>query len=149
MSEYTCYMLRLLSGDTYIGVTGQSLGRRVSQHIREQRISGEFEVIVLGFARSRVELNLLEKAMIAIHRPNLNRIKGGTSIDGYRHGESPRRKEPLRPRKRKKPKPPRGKHVYCRKGHELTSEGKCPKCRKAYLAAYYEKKLRPAYLKSS
>lgn len=147
MSEYTCYMLRLSSGDAYIGVTGQSLRRRVSQHIREGRIGDEFEVIVLGFGSSRAEINLLEKAMIAIHRPILNRIKGGTSIDGYKHGESIRRKTPLQPRKPKKPKRPKRPEVYCRRGHELTSGSTCRRCRKEYQAAYYENKLRPPYLK--
>lgn len=129
MTEYVYYMLRVSSGDTYIGVTGQSLRRRVSQHIREGRIGEEFEVIVLGSASSRTE------------------IKGGTSIDGYRHGESIRRKTPLQPRKPKKPKRPKRPEVYCRKGHELTSASRCERCRREYLAAYYENKLRPPHLK--
>lgn len=148
MTEYACYMIRLTSGSTYIGVTGQGLRRRISRHKREGRFGSEFEVVVLGWASNRVAINLLEKAMIAIYRPDLNRIKGGTSIDGYRHGQSARRKVPLLKRKRSANRRVKGRDIYCRQGHELTS-GRCKKCAKAYQANYYANKLRPSYLKTT
>lgn len=107
-----CYLLTCCeTGDTYIGVTGQGLGRRIKQHVREGKMPGEFTARVLAQRKTRPEINAVERKLIAALSPTLNRIKGGTSTSGYAARRGVER-QPVA----------RVAATHCIRGHEFTSD---------------------------
>jgi len=109
-----------VSGDTYVGVTGQALSRRLDQHRKDVRFLAGFTAEVLGTAKDRDKANNIEAKEIKQRKPTLNKRKGGNSIGGYRsprgnikaasgtiHGSYSNR-------------------THCNRGHELTSEIRAP-----------------------
>lgn len=107
-----CYLLTCKrTGGTYIGVTGQTLKRRVQQHVRDGRFPHGCTVEVLAKRHTRVEINAVERRLVDQRKPTMNRVKGGTSVSGYTW-RTDRAERPSR----------YAEKSHCPRGHELTSD---------------------------